>query len=322
MCTRVSHLPKLVNPVLSGASYVSIVRSPDSKQTLWIFGELSDQDIKPVGSANNLADYIMSMVTKKFYDVFLELEYNFKFEVTPRLQLNPSQALLLSNMLKSSQHYARIQYTDVSDVGIISFERNTFQPLAKKLIERSSDIKNELKAARARVETFFESQKSVLYYFDLESSNRIDMAIAQMDIRFRNDEKLVQMYNNIKNTLLNSVVSANSFVDAVNNYLSNFEASRLYQSFNKIVDYLDIYSNVVVVYTLARIFQWIDPRINQPIVNGIFCGSLNHAKLINNFLLESGYVQLYGSQMSQGLSNDSNYVSVPVNPLIFYRDIH
>lgn len=348
MCTRISYLPKGHNPVLLGASYLAILRSPDN-QTLWIFGEFPDinsninSNIKPNIGSNipseskdniRLIDYILSLINNryKFYDIFLELEYNFTSMIGTFESFDPNnsnvklKAVDISNYFKMNNWpNARVNYTDIRNVIEIYLDKN-MQDISKILTGISSGIssgvlpsnlKDRLETVHSVIGRYFGKQDDTISLFDLQSNNRTELAITQADVKY-DPTKLINLYNNIKNNVLGSTVAIQQFLRNIEIYIERYlmnnpepfnkqALSALYQSFNNLYVYIKLYDNIMVIYALAIILHKFIGVNNRPIniENGIFYGDINHAKLITNFLIEMGYNRLFVSESISG------YISVP-----------
>lgn len=311
-----------------GANFLSILRSLEYNQELWIFGErhkIYEAKNCKLTPDINIVEYLTILLSKRFHDVFVETTYHRGKTQSYHELERPSQIKIVLDLLShcypgyDCPFKIRLHHADIRTKISSDYYFDIFIPIKDKLYDYYIDDIPIESCVIPQLESFIEeTQKhftidAIQQFFGIKPPSKIEIEIRRIDIKFASEtDKLLLLYNNIVIDLLATVGYATKMVNNANRFILNQNTNTLrdlYRSLRVFWDeYFDNEAKLLDVYTLARMFHHFqNPKVNQTstVDHGIFFGGSRHSKNIVDHLKNSGYIEIFTSE------DDSGCISVP-----------
>lgn len=307
-----------------GAISLSILRSSEYKQELWIFGEAhkifdaKDCKVKP---AITLIEYLSVFLSKsKFYDVFLEVDYN-RYQ-HPDYKPRGSKGMIgqLYNILatcytKSCPFLIRLHHSDFRNENITILITQSMQ-IRNRMKKWSQLTDKEQKATVKKLINFSNITQNIIdikkidTFLGIEYPNKIDIEIDRIDSKFTLEKaKLNKWYQSTRDKVraLSSSPNIRDITDVINKFIQNPSRDTMSAIFRRIVQFtaelLNSTADLLEIYTLARMFhrfQKITGYQTSTVERGIFFGGHYHALNMIAYLKSSGYTEVFHSESNTG----------------------
>lgn len=327
MCTRVRYIPAITSQLL-GAEYLTILRSPDKSQLLFIFGEThniyqeSNCEIKP---EIILIQYLISVIGNNFYDIFIELPYTRGSKQPYIKRPKTSQIYAIDDFLNTCSETLecdlkfRLHYSDARSMKSRAILRDLNRVNSSS---NESDFITSIGNLGTTISILFSGEYTtdkVIDIFGLKS--KVEIEIGRFHNKYVNEaKKLQQLYDHTYNNLLSITEYISKLMTYITSYISNPDMS-IRIMISKLVLYITFtyftvgqYSEarLMDIYTLARIFHQfkISDESKSNVTHGIFYGGSAHSEFITNFLIESGYTQLFHNESASGCISVPKYPSL------------
>lgn len=333
MCTRNRHLS--VPLVMLGAKYLSVLKSLEYNQELWIFGEshtIYSEDTCKVKPNTTLIEYLTTLLigsSDVVNDVFVEISYHRGFSQLRSQTSVSSQIDIVLNLINpcytsdvKCPFDVRLHYVNTRTGRTLNYKLDFLNPIRDELSDYwinpdklpvDSSIIDRLKTFIVETNKQFDTVCSVEDFFHIGPNDKIDIEISRIDDKFEFERiKLKSLYDSAKSNIL----SIYKIIGKLNIDSDAFMLNQTSDTINKLYESLKdfngaYFDNEVLltdIYTLARIFHHFEnPTGNQgsTVKRGIFYGGGSHARNIVEYLKSSGYIETFIA------ADDSGCISVP-----------